>query len=84
MTENKNICERKKVMREIEKTELIRKKHRALKTGKIEEDIATKSHFKPTIEPLQKIVVNSSMRAIKNELCDDDIKTSRRMLYGVR
>jgi len=52
---------REKVVREIEKTvESIRKKHRALKTGKIEEDITTKSHFKPNIEPLQKIVGNSS------------------------
>jgi len=75
MADNKNI--REKVVREIEKTaELIRKKHRALKTGKIEEDIATKSHFKPIIEPLQKIVDNSSTRAIKTEpRDDDDVKT---------
>jgi len=48
-----------------------------LKTGKIEEDIATKSHFKPIIKLLQKIVDNSSMRAIKDEpeLPDDDVKT---------
>jgi len=60
MTDNKDIREREKVVREIEKTaESIRKKHRALKTGKIEEDIATKSHFKSIIEPLQKIVDNS-------------------------
>jgi len=64
-------------VREIEKTtESICKKHRALKTGKIEEDIATKSHFKPTIKPQQKIVDNSSMRAIKDEpRDDDDVKT---------
>jgi len=64
-------------VKEIEKTaESIRKKHRALKTGKIEEDIATKSHFKPIIKPLQKIVNNSSMRAIKDEpRDDDDVKT---------
>jgi len=75
MADNKDI--REKVVREIEKTaESIRKKHRALKTGKIEEDIATKSHFKPIIEPLQKIVDNSSMRAIKDEPRDDvDVKT---------
>jgi len=47
-----------------------------LKTGKIEEDVATKSHFKPTIEPLQKIVDNSSTRAIKDvPRDDDDVKT---------
>jgi len=75
MADNKDIREREKVVREIEKTtESIRKKHRALKTGKIKEDIATKSHFKPIIEPLQKIVDNSGMRAIKDELRDDDVK----------
>jgi len=46
-----------------------------LNIDKIEEDIATKSHFKPIIEPLQKIVDNSSMRAIKDEPRDDDVKT---------
>jgi len=68
--------EREKVVREIEKTaESIRKKHRgSLKTGKIEEDIATKNHFKPIIEALQKIVDNSSMRVIKDEP-RDDVKT---------
>jgi len=75
MADNKDICEREKVVREIEKTaESIRKKHRALKTGKIEEDIATKSHFKPIIESLQKILDNSSTRAIKDEP-RDDVKT---------
>jgi len=47
-----------------------------LKTGKIEEDIATKSNFKPIIEPLQKIVAYSIMYAIKDEPRDDDVKTS--------
>jgi len=75
MADNKDIREREKIVREIEKTaESIRKKHRALKTGKIEEDIVTKSHFKPIIEPLQKIVDNSSTRAIKDEP-RDDVKT---------
>jgi len=74
MTENIDIREREKIAKEIEKTtESIRKKHRALKTGKIEEDIAIKSHFKPIIEPLQKIVDNSSRRAIKDEPHDDDV-----------
>jgi len=68
MADNKDIRERKKVVREIEKTaESIRKKHRAMKTGNIKEDIAIKSHFKPIIESLQKIVDNSNMRAIKDE-----------------
>jgi len=66
MDENKDIRKREKVVREIEKTvESIRKKHRVLKIGKIEEDISTKSNFILIIEPLQKIVDNSSMRAIK-------------------
>jgi len=43
---------------------------------KIEEDIATKSHFKPIIEPLQKIVDNSSMRVIKDEPRGNDVETS--------
>jgi len=39
MIENNNIREREKIAREIEKTsESICKKHRALKTGKIEND----------------------------------------------
>jgi len=77
MADNKEIREREKVVREIEKTvESIRKKHRTLKTSKIKEDIATKSHFKPIIELLQKIVDNSNMRAIKDEpRDDDDVKT---------
>jgi len=63
MTKNNNIREREKIAREIEKTsESIRKKHRALKTGKIENDIAVKTRFKPIIESLQKIVDSSSMR----------------------
>ena len=42
----------KKITREIEKTsESIHKKHRALKTSKIEESIALDKHFKPLIEP---------------------------------
>jgi len=66
MADNKDIRECEKVVREIEKTaESIRKKHGVFKTSKIEEDIATKIHFKPIIEPLQKSVDNSCMRAKK-------------------
>jgi len=51
MAENKDIRKREKIVREIEKTaESIRKKHRALKTRNIEEDIATKNHFKLIID----------------------------------
>lgn len=56
----KNICDREKIVKEIAKTsESIRRKHRALKTGKMAEDIALEKHFKPIIEPLQKIVKNT-------------------------
>jgi len=75
---NNNIREHEKIAREIEKTsESIRKKHRALKTSKIEDNIAMKTRFKPIIEPRQKIVDNSNVRAIKgeSELPDDDVKT---------
>jgi hypothetical protein len=66
MAGNDNIREREKIAKEIAKTsELIRKKHRALKTGKIDDDIAVTTHFRPIIEPLQKIVDNSI--AVKNE-----------------
>jgi len=55
---------REKIVREIDKTsESIRKK-RALKTDRIEEDMALDRHFKPIIKPLQQIVDNP-MRAIK-------------------
>jgi len=44
MVDNKDIREREKVVREIEKmSESIRKKHRALKTCKIKEDIDQES-----------------------------------------
>ncbi|RLU23255.1 hypothetical protein DMN91_003458 [Ooceraea biroi] len=38
----------------------IRKKHRALKTGKMVEDAALERHFRPIIEPLQKLVDNTT------------------------
>jgi len=58
-----DVRERKKIMRKIEKrSESIRKKHRALKTGRIEEDIALDRHFKPIIKSLQQIV-DSPVRA---------------------
>lgn len=43
-------------MKEIAKTRAsIRKKHRALKTGKIEGEIALERQFKPIVEPLKRI-----------------------------
>jgi hypothetical protein len=67
-----NMRKRVQLAREIEKTsEAIRKKHRALKTGMIEEDIAMERRFKPIVEPLKQIVEES--QPIKREA--KDIKT---------
>jgi len=77
MARSSDIREREKIAKEIEKTsESIRKKYRALKTGKIEDDIAARRHLGPIIEPLQKIADNSSVHTIKNEPVsrDDDVK----------
>jgi len=67
-----DVCAREKIAREIEKTsESIRKKHRSLKTGRIEEDMALDWQFKPIIKPLQKIVYNL-VRAIKRQSHDNN------------
>ena len=72
-----DVREREKIAREIKKTsESIHKKHRALKTGRIEEDIALDRHFKPIIKPLQQIV-DSPVRAIKRQSRDDDVASKR-------
>jgi hypothetical protein len=64
-----NMRKREQLAREIEKTsEAIRKKHRALKTGRIEEDIAMERRFKPIVEPLKQIVEES--QPIKREAKD--------------
>jgi len=66
-----HVREREKIAREIEKTsESIRKKYRALKNGRIEEDIILDRHFKLIIKPLQQIV-DSPVRAIKRQSRDD-------------
>jgi len=57
-------------------SESIRKKHRALKTDRIEEDIALDRYFKPIIKPLQQIV-DSPVRAIKRQSRDDDVASKR-------
>jgi len=36
----------------VKTSDSIRKKYRALKAGKMEEDIALEKHFKPTLSPL--------------------------------
>ncbi|KYN24344.1 hypothetical protein ALC57_04053 [Trachymyrmex cornetzi] len=68
-----DVREREKIVREIEKTsESIRKKHRALKTGRIEEGISLDRHFKPLIEPLRLFADNPGERATKRESRDED------------
>lgn len=52
--------DREKIAREIAKTsESIRKKYRALKTGKMEEDVALERQFKPITDPLKQLVENT-------------------------
>ncbi|KYN27634.1 hypothetical protein ALC57_02975 [Trachymyrmex cornetzi] len=68
-----DVREREKIAREIEKTsESIRKKHRALKTGRIEEDMALKRHVKPIIKPLRQIVDSPGVLTIKRQSRDND------------
>ncbi|EGI59628.1 hypothetical protein G5I_12220 [Acromyrmex echinatior] len=67
------MCASVKKSREIEKTsKLIRKKHRALKTDRIEEGIALDRHFKPLIEPLRLFVDNPSVCVTKRESRDEN------------
>jgi len=67
------MCVYEKIAREIEKTsKSFRKKHRALKTGRIEEGIALDRHFKPLIEPLRLFVDSPGVRATKRESLDED------------
>jgi len=68
-----DVRERKKITRAIEKTsESIRKKHRSLKTDRIEEGIALDRHFTPLIEPLRLFANSPGVRATKRELRDED------------
>ncbi|KAL6259328.1 hypothetical protein P5V15_009243 [Pogonomyrmex californicus] len=52
-----NIKDREKIAKQITKTsDSIRKKYRALKTGKIDEDVALERRFKPIVKHLKQIV----------------------------
>jgi len=76
MADNKDIREHEKVVRKIEKTvESIRKKSHLEDRQDRRRYRDQESHFKPIIEPLQKIVDNFSMRAIKDEPRHNDVKT---------
>ena len=51
-----DLAKREKTAREIARTQAsIRKKHRALKTGRMESEIALEKQYKPIIEPLKQI-----------------------------
>ncbi|EFN86951.1 hypothetical protein EAI_14030 [Harpegnathos saltator] len=67
-------CE--KVAKKIAKTnESIRKKYRALKTGRMVENAALERHFKPVIEPLKQIAGSST-----NVESNVDVKTETPLL----
>ncbi|XP_077275574.1 uncharacterized protein LOC143904632 [Temnothorax americanus] len=79
MDNGEEIRERERIANQIAKTSnSIRKKYHALKTGKMEEDIALERHFKPIIEPLRQIVENtvadkeSDVSKIENETAWED------------
>ncbi|XP_071629451.1 uncharacterized protein [Temnothorax longispinosus] len=73
MDSSEEIKERERIANQIAKTSnSIRKKYHALKTGKMEENIALERHFKPIIEPLRQIAENtvgkeSDVSKIENE-----------------
>ena len=61
----RGIAEREKTAREIAKTRAsIRRKHRALKTGRMEEEVALEKQFKPIVEPLKRIVEHTGRKDI--------------------
>jgi len=54
-----DIEERERLAKEIARTsESIRKKYRALKTGRMEKEVDLEKHFKPIVKPLKQIAVN--------------------------
>ena len=74
-----DVREREKIVRAIEKTsESIRKKHRALKTDRIEGDIELNRRFKPLIEPLRLFVDSPDVRATKRESRDEDTTSAHK------
>ena len=55
----KDIEERERLAKDIARTsESIRKKHRAMKTGRMVEEAELEKHFKPIVEPLKQIAEN--------------------------
>ncbi|KYM94131.1 hypothetical protein ALC62_15254 [Cyphomyrmex costatus] len=73
MNDTKNIAERERTAKLIAKTrESIRKKHRALKTGIMESEIALEKKFKPIVEPLRQIVDITERDKSDNDDDDDN------------
>jgi len=71
---NEEIKDRKRIAKQIAKTsDSIRKKYRALKAGKMEENIALERHFKPIVEPLKQIVEHTVGE--KSDVESDETKT---------
>jgi len=72
MNSSKEIKDREKIAKQIVKmSDSIRKKYRALKTGKIKENIALERHFKSIVKPLKQIVKNTNgeeSQPIKKEI----------------
>jgi len=57
---DEEIKDRERIAKQVAKTsDSICKKYRALKVGKMEEDIALERHFKLIVEPLKQIVENT-------------------------
>ncbi|KYN20068.1 hypothetical protein ALC57_07574 [Trachymyrmex cornetzi] len=77
-----DVREREKIVREIEKkSESIRKKHRALKTSRIEEGIALDRHFKSLIEPLRLFADNPGERATRRSPVTDELRPRKVRLF---
>ena len=55
--DTKEIEKRERLAKEVARTsEAIRKKHRALKTGRVEQEVQLRKQLKQIVEPLQQIV----------------------------
>ncbi|KAL6257784.1 hypothetical protein P5V15_011371 [Pogonomyrmex californicus] len=76
-----NTKDREKIAKQIAKTcDSIRKKYRALKTGKIDEDVALERRFKPIVELLNQIVEETHpIKKEANVAKNIDIKKKKNM-----
>ncbi|KYN00583.1 hypothetical protein ALC62_08642 [Cyphomyrmex costatus] len=85
MESSKELKDRERIAKQIAKTsDSIRKKYCALKTGKIDEDIALEKHFKPVVEPLKQIVENTAAeesQPIKKEVNVTKYKNTKKRKF---